>query len=161
MTKGEGKMTARIVSGLCGFLLLLCAAPAAVAQPLAFSKTVGNVEIDIGVMSAAAIRHYAASRPEAEMHGGPPAGGGQYHLVVALFDANTNARITKADVSADVREIGVGGVEKQLMPMKIAGTVTWGAYFPMSGTALCHIAVTIRLPGRPQPIHAVFVHSNS
>jgi hypothetical protein len=161
MAKGEGEMTARIVSGLCGLFLLLFAGPTAAFQPASFSKIVDNIEIDIGVMPAAAIRHYAAHGPERDMHGGLPTENGEYHVVVALFDAATGTRITTADVSAYVHEIGVGGTEKKLSPMAIAGTVTWGNYFPMSTSAPCHIALTIRIPGRERPIHATFEHWNS
>ncbi len=156
-------MTARIASGLCGlFLLLFWGAPSpALAETFNYTQWVGNIVIHVGVMPARMLRHYPRGSPESGMHGGPVASHGEYHVVVALFDARTNARISKAEVKAYVHEIGVGGVEKTLMPMSIAGTVTWGNYFPMTRSAPCHIVVTIRLPGSPRPIEALFTHWNA
>jgi hypothetical protein len=92
------------------------------------------------------------------MHAGPAAAKGDYHVTIALFDAKTGARITGADVHARVAELGLAGEEKQLEPMQIAGTETYGNFFPMDtrGHAPFIITVTIRLPGQAEEIKAQF-----
>jgi hypothetical protein len=120
--------------------------------------TVGNVVIYIGLLPAEMIRGHPAEHPEATMHGGVPKGIGVYHVVIALFDVKTGERITNADLTARVSEIGLPGQEKKLEPMEIAGTVTYGNYFPMVGAGPFRISLAIHLPGIPKELKAVFEH---
>jgi len=55
----------------------------------------------------------------------------RYHVVVAIFDANTGLRISNAQVEARVSETGHTGLRKKLEPMLIQGTVTYGDYFTL------------------------------
>jgi hypothetical protein len=123
--------------------------------------TLGNVVIYIGLLPAEMIRGHPAEHPEATMHGGVPKGVGVYHVVIALFNAKTGERITNAELTARVSEIGLAGQEKKLQPMEIAGTVTYGNYFPMVGAGPFRINVTIHVPGQPQDLKAVFEHRHS
>jgi hypothetical protein len=116
------------------------------------SQTVDNVVIYLGLMPAEMIRGHPAEHKESSMHGGPPAGG-QYHVLIALFDAKSGARITGAQVEARVSEVGIEGSEKT-----IAGAETYGNYFPMPGHAPIRIEVAIRLPGQSRDIRARFEH---
>lgn len=153
-------MLTRTLPGLLGLLFLLLAgvlAPAA-ADAASDSKTVGNVAIYLGLLPAEMIRGHPHDHPEASMHGGAPRASGDYHVIVALFDAVSGARIENADVSARVSEIGLAGEEKKLEPMRIAGTVTYGNYFPMQGNGPFHIALTIHVPGQSREIKAAFEH---
>ena len=59
------------------------------------------------------------------MHGGVPTGGGQYHLIVSLFDARSHQRVSEAQVVASVTEPGFGAQRKSLEAMSFAGTVTF------------------------------------
>lgn len=90
------------------------------------------------------------------MHGGRPAARGEFHIVVALFDVRTGLRLTGADVSARVSEIGLAGSQKTLSPMQIAGAETYGNYFEMLGSGPFRINLTIRLRDRTQDIKAEF-----
>jgi hypothetical protein len=149
-----------MLPGLLAFLLLLVAgvlAPAT-ADTGSDSKTVGNVVIYLGILPAEMIRGHPKGHPEATMHGGQPGGSGQYHVVIALFDAKSGTRITKADISARVSEIGLAGEEKKLEPMEIAGTETYGNFFRMAGHGPFRISLTIRISDQPQEIKAVFEH---
>ena len=153
-------MIARMFPGLFGLtLLLLCGlAGPAMADTGSGSKTVGNVVIYMGLLPAEMILGHPADHPESSMHGGRPKGSGQYHVVIALFDAKTGARIEKAEVTARVSEIGLAGEEKKLEPMEIAGTETYGNYFRMAGSGPFRINVTIRVPGEPREIKTEFEH---
>lgn len=82
------------------------------------------------------------------MHGARPSGTGEYHLTIALFDATAKKRISGADVRARVAEIRLGGEEKRLQPMQIAGTETFGKYFQMSADGPFRVILSIRGPGQ-------------
>jgi hypothetical protein len=153
-------MMARILAGLLASALLLLSslAGSALADSGSDSKTVGNVTIYLGVLPVEMVRGHPSAHPEASMHGGPPTGSGQYHVIVALFDAKTGTRITKADVTARVSEIGLSGEEKKLEPMAIADTETYGNYFRMGGRGPFRIRLAIRVPGQPREIAAEFEH---
>ena len=153
-------MTARLLAGLFGLTLVLLAGVtgSARADTASDSKTVGNVVIYMGLLPAEIIRGHPHDHPETTMHGGRPGGSGEYHVVIALFDAKSGARIIKADVAARVSEIGLAGQEKKLEPMEIADTETYGNYFRMAGNGPFRISLTIHVPGEPQEIKVEFEH---
>ena len=123
------------------------------------SRLVGNIQIYLGVLPAEMILGlHPISHVESTMHGGSPSGTGEYHLTIALFDATTKKRISGADVRARVAEIGLGGEEKRLQPMEIAGTETYGNYFPMPGHGPFRIFLSIRVPGQKAEVKTQFEH---
>jgi hypothetical protein len=119
---------------------------------------VGNVVIYLGLLPAEMVRGHPAHHTESSMHGGASAASGEYHVVIALFDARNGKRITGAHISARVSDVGLFGEEKTLAPMQIAGTETYGNYFPMAGNGPFRIAIVIRLPGESQDTKAEFEH---
>lgn len=153
-------MMARILAGLLGLTLALLTGLVGPAQAdtAGDSKTVGNVTIYMGLLPAEIIRGHPHDHPETTMHGGRPTASGEYHVVIALFNAKSGARIGKADITARVSEIGLAGEEKKLEPMQIAGTETYGNYFRMAGNGPFRISLTIRVPGEPQEIKVEFEH---
>ena len=151
------------VRKLAAFLLIALLAFSGTANAEKIYKftdnpTVGNVVVYVGLLPAEMIRGHAAEHPEAIMHGGVPKGIGVFHVVVALFDAKTGQRITNADLTARVGDVGLAGQEKKLDPMEIAGTETYGNYFPMVGAGPFRISLTIRVPGQSQDLKVVFEH---
>jgi hypothetical protein len=121
-------------------------------------RVADNVLIYLGVLPAAMIRGHPAGHPESLMHGGVPAGADEYHVLIALFNAKTYERISNAEVSARVSEVGLSGVEKKLEPMHIAGTTTFGNYFEMKGMGPFSIEVSVDIPGASERIKVVFEH---
>ena len=85
------------------------------------------------------------------MHGRIPKGSHQYHLVAAIFDATTGARIPDATVTAQVSGLGLAGPHKQLERMELANTITYGAFFNLPGRDLYRIKLTIQRLGERQP----------
>ena len=126
----------------CGIALLL-AGPAPGAET--YRQVVGGTAIYIGVMPAEVVRGHAPEHAERGMHGGAPPG--ENHLVVALFDAGTGRRVTDAEVTATISGTGLDRVEKRLEPMTIAGAVSYGNYFYMTGAGPYRIELRI-LRGR-------------
>ncbi len=138
------------------------AASAAFAADTATHKVVHGVAIYLGVLPAEMILGHPKSHPEAEMHGGVPAGQHQQHVVVALFDQVSGKRISGAKVSARVHEINLAGTQKKLEPMLIAGTVSYGNYFNMPATNNPYrIRVLIELPGVAGVIEAQFDYQHA
>ncbi len=121
-------------------------------------KIVDGIAIYFGVMPAEMILGRPKDHVEREMHGGVPSRGHRDHLVVALFDNATGKRISDARVTATVQEIGLAGETKNLEPMKIADTITYGNYFDMPSRNVYRILVRIRRPGVPGAVEAEFTH---
>ena len=86
------------------------------------------------------------------MHGGAPSGPHEHHIVVAIFDAASAARVSDATVTAKVSGLGLSGSEKTLEPMSIANTITYGAFFNLPGADLYTIRVSVRRPSSQQPV---------
>ena len=145
------------VSILLALSLLIGSAVRARADETGY-RVVDNVLIYLGVIPAAMVRGHPAGHPESLMHGGVPAGADEYHVLIALFNAKTYDRISSAKVTARVSEVGLSGVEKNLEPMEIAGTTTFGNYFKMTGMGPFRIEVSVDIPGAPQEINVVFEH---
>lgn len=143
---------------LIGMLLAFGLATPATAHQSGDRRTVDGVTIDLGVIPAELIRGHPAQHVESSMHGGRPSAQDEYHILVALFEAKTGARVTRARVRARVSEIGLVGEEKELAPMDIAGAETFGNYFSMAGNGPFRISLSIRVPNNPEEITTVFEH---
>ncbi len=111
-----------------------------------YHKVVGGVVIDFGVASRHVIEDQANTHL-GRMHGGVPAGRKYHHFMVALFDEQTGNRITDAEVTAKVREVGLAWQRKKLEPMEIAGAMTYGNYFYLPSNATYRMQLEIRRPG--------------
>lgn len=147
-------------AGLCTLLMSVFLSTLAAGGPASASdesyKVVDGLGVYLGVLPAAILRG-----PEAALHGGAPSGAHQYHIVVAIFDAATGARIENAKVTATVSGLGhVGSSSLPLGPMTIAGTVTYGEFVTLPGNEIYGIAVDISIPGRSSPVRADFSYQH-
>lgn len=114
-------------------------------------KVADGISVYLGVVPSELIRAHRDQYP-AGMHGGVPRRASYHHVMIALFDNKTGKRINDATVTASVEEVGATSQQKQLEPMAIAGTITYGNYFTLSGDAVYRIHLQIKLPGNPQVI---------
>lgn len=133
---------------LAGMLVasgMACASPMAQAQETS-SKTVADVTAYIGILPAALVRGHLA------MHGLQSRGAGQYHLVAALFDATSSARITDARVTATVAPLGLTGETRRLEVMRIDDTVSYGGFFTLAGRGHYTIRLEVARPGASTPV---------
>lgn len=135
--------------------VLLGGAPAA-AQDAGQYRVADGVAVYLGLLPAAMVRGHPPGHPEAEMHSGVPEGRHVYHLVVALFEADSGARIEDATVEARVGPLGLPGRTRRLEPMEIADTVTYGEYFTTRGEGRYRIALVVARPGSEEPIEMEF-----
>ncbi len=117
----------------------------------------GGLAVYVGIVPAPVVRGHPTGHPESTMHGGPGTARHQQHLVVAVFDDQTGARVENASVSATISGLGhVGQQTIQLEPMKIENTITYGGFVTLSGNDRYDIAVEITVPGRSRPISVTF-----
>ena len=130
------------------FVLVLIAS-AAQAVDTGQTKSADGLTVYLGVIPAEIVRGHPPGHPERLAHGGPPSGRHSYHVVVAIFDAATGARVTDAKVSAQVASLGLSGPTRELEPMTIADTVTYGNYFTLPGRGPYRMLIEI---GRAQKV---------
>lgn len=135
------------------------AMPTAVrAQVLEPFQKVDGVAVYLGVIPGQIVRGHPTGHTETAMHGGPPHDPDTYHLVVALFDDATGARVEDAEVSASVSGLGhVGTRHIRLEPMSIAATVTYGGFVQMPPRDRYTINLEVRRRGAAAPAKADFV----
>lgn len=114
-------------------------------------KTADGIAVYVGVVPAEIVKGPAPPAGERPMHGGIPTGRLEYHIVAALFDANSGVRVEDATVKAQVSGLGLAGPSKTLERMEIAGTSTYGGFFNFPGRDLYTIELTITRPGVEHP----------
>lgn len=127
---------------LAGSLALTATLAAAQTDPNV--RYAQNLVVYFGVMPAEVVRGHPASHPESQMHGRGHEGPGEKHVVIALFEATSGARITDATVTARVVESAQGA--RRLEPMTVAGATTYGNYLPLADTGSQQVRVEIRRP---------------
>ena len=121
-------------------------------------QTVEGVKIYLGIVPAALVQGHSTTPGDPQaLHGGAPAGSGSHHVMVALFDAATGARITDARVSAS---IDGGSPAKPLEPMEVNGLMTYGNFFALTSPDVRHIHVEILPAGKLTPIEAEFAYEH-
>ncbi len=136
-------------------LLVTFKAPAFAASDDGLSRTVDGLTLYLGVMPSEIVGEHSPSHAEAQMHGGKR-GKGIQHIVVAVYNAKTNERVTHATVRASVRDPGIDVEEKVLEPMRIAGTLTYGNYFVINPGTRYVITIFVQRHGQYQPMNAQF-----
>jgi hypothetical protein len=127
-----------------GWLFLLLTAMLTPAQAQGRLERSG-VTLYWGLVPAAVV---ADKHALAELHGGPPRGGGQvHHLVVALYDSASGRRIEDAVVRAQLSETGiVDEPAKYLLPMKINDQPSYGQVFGVAKEGPYKFRLWVRLP---------------
>lgn len=116
------------------------------------SRTAGGLTVYLGVVPAEIVKGLKSHSVEPPMHGSIPRGVHEYHIVAAVFDAATGARVSDAAVTARVSGLGLSGTKKNLEPMQIAGTTTYGGFFDLPGPDLYTVRLAIDRPGAAQPV---------
>lgn len=144
-------------------LRMAACAAVVVLSPAAYAagdyRSVGGYAIYLGVVPAAIAQGHPPDHPERRMHGGAPRGRGQHHVMVAVFDAASGARIDDAVVTAKVGEPGLAPVQKRLEPMRIAGAMSYGNYFALPPPGPYRIEVHIVRAGAVGPAVATFTYT--
>lgn len=120
-----------------------------------------GLAVYIGVLPAGMTMQHPPGGEPPKTHGSAPTWGSQYHVIVAIFDNESGARITDAEISAAVFNATlpgrrVSGPEKKLDPMQVAAGTVYGNYFNMPAPAPYRIEVKIRRQGTREAVKASF-----
>lgn len=87
---------------------------------------------------------------DVNLHGGLDSlSANDYHVMVAIFDKQTNSRIMDATVIAQVEKKGLMANEESVLPMEkmiTSGTVTYGNFFRLNSDSTYNIKVDIYRP---------------
>jgi len=126
------------------------------------TQTVDGITIYIGVIPAELVQGHSTSPGDPKaLHGGTPPNRNSHHLVVALFDAKTGARITDAQIRAGVGHRFEKPVpDTVLAPMEINGAMSYGNFFLMQGTGDWKIHLDIRRSDLAHPVEADFSYGH-
>lgn len=122
-------------------------------------QTKDGLAVYLGVLPATIVRGHPPGHPERAMHGGAPGGRRDHHLVVAVFDTQSGARIEDAEVNATIAEPGhIAQTRLRLEPMRMADTVTYGGFTALPDPGRYTIGVEIRRPGKEGPTQVEFAY---
>ena len=115
---------------------------------------------------AAMVQGHAPENSKTTMHGGTPAWGEQYHLIVALFERASGKRIDDARVKATLFNTSrpgnrLAGTFKDLEPMLVGGAATYGNYFNIPAPAPYRIDLEVVRPGKPETTKASFEYRHA
>jgi hypothetical protein len=143
---------------LIATVLSLLSLPLATLAAEDNARTAGGLTVYIGVLPAAIIQGRFDEPPEQLMHNGIPGSRHAYHLIAAVFDAESGEPITDAKVEAHVALYGLAGAKRQLEPMHIAEAMTYGNYFSMRRDGLYQITLSVTRAGATRPVVLEFTH---
>ncbi len=131
------------------------------APSQAQSQVVAGLKFDYGVVPGASVNEHPSDHPERTMHQGPPAAPYSFHVVLALFDAKSGARIKDADVSLELSGPGhgVGRVIIPLEPMAQVADTTFGGYVSLPASAKHRLTFDVaHAGGRSNTVEAPFIY---
>ncbi|WP_447954012.1 hypothetical protein [Sphingopyxis chilensis] len=141
--------------GLAALALVLAAlaAPASQAGVTKGPQTVNGLTIHLGIVPAAVARGHGGV-PDRSMH--------NVHMVVAVFNALTGARITNATVVVHIIEPGGKQWSVPLEPMTVNGTLTYDGYATFVKASDYWIGVQVQRPPhtRQHPVTAHFTYAH-
>lgn len=124
------------------------------------SQTVGGIRIHLGVVPATRVPDHPIGQGDpGALHGGTPEGRGSHHVVVALFDARTGARIVDARVRAGVGDQSYNHApDQELETMQVNEAMSYGAFFFMQTPGVYWIHLEILRRGAAIPVTAKFAY---
>lgn len=147
-----------VIAAASTLLVALLQASATAAED--YVRTAGGLTVYFGIVPTPMIKGHPSSHREATMHGGPRMGPHQFHILVAVFDAETGKRVEDANVAATVTGVGLAATTKVLEPMRIADTTTYGNYYDLSGSRQFRIAVEVKRPSEKKPVTLEFAYKH-
>ena len=120
-------------------------------------KTVGGLDLDLGIVAARSLLSFPKESVERSMHGGVPSGPGYYHLNISLADASTHAPVGDASVDVDIEDPGLTRASVRLEPIAV-GPASYGSYVRLKPHTAYLITVRVHAPSRPRGVEAKFDH---
>ncbi len=152
-------MSMNPMSFLSGALLFtaLAIVPAATSGGyLGQSEVAGDTLVYLGVVPVTVLDEDTDANVEHNMQCPVHRGRHSYHVMVALFDKSSGARIVDAEVNARVSPLGLVGPLKHFGPVVVADALVYCNYFDMPPYDTYEIKVLIGRPGKPGAVQAKF-----
>jgi cytochrome c5 len=118
-------------------------------------KTIGKMDVYLGVVPAASIAARQAKRGKEGASNGVPSGKDYYHVNISLYDSETRSEITDANVEVTVEDLAMRGETKKLDLVAIDDRISYGNYFEMVGKDPYTIGVRIKR-GKSAPVTTKF-----
>ena len=136
------------------FAVLLTSATASANTDIGdpYHQKVDGLDVYIGIAPADAVRRRGG--PDALMHGAYGTVPSEKHVVLAIFDATSGARITDARGTLRV----VGGKPHPLELMNGDGAVSFGNYLILPDDSSHQVRVEISRPGAAHPTVMTFTY---
>ena len=148
-----------VMSGLLASLLIAAVAgcsPQPSTSESAWSARSERYEVYFGIVPVAATEERLARHGDAHDGSSDPAR--THHLVVAIFDAGTGERIVDAEVRGALVPPRGPTATRDLVPMSIQDTVSYGNTFALLAGGRNRFEVDIRRGGRIE--HFTFTFDN-
>ena len=142
---------------ILALLLVACGAGPRVAQVPGSARS-GDLVAYVGIVPAAVAREHMAADATPQ-HPPPKANVDLHHLVVALFDATSGARIEQAEVIATHLSPRRQPVRRVLSPMRTGDVISFGGEFEISKGSGHLFEIEARRPGR-KPARFSFGYDN-
>ncbi|RAI55238.1 hypothetical protein [Roseicella frigidaeris] len=121
-------------------------------------RRAGNLVVYLGVVPAAVVRGHPPEHTGKSMHGGAPEGRYVHHLLVAVFEEATGARVTDAAVTATIHGRRHSPETRiALEPMTLDGATVYGGFATLPPRDYYRLEVEVRRPGAA-PVRAIFPH---
>ena len=146
-TFGRQRLSFRLYLGAAATLALSGAhAAAGVVDGV---KSVEGLTVYLGVVPAAISRGHAPDHVEARMHGGAPRPSlHNVHIVAAVFNKTSVARLQNIRVEARIHGTGNNRWTVPLTPMTVNGALTFGGYTSLGREEDVMITLDIVRPER-------------
>lgn len=146
-----GKISTALIASILAF-----ASSAALADHYNWVKQTDGLTFRLGITPAT----YVKDHPELLPAGHPVVEGtDQFHVLVAVFDSTTGARLKDADVEATIGQLGFGGASKNMVPWSVNGMLTYCNFFAMSPGNVNVIDVRVSKSEGEPPITVQFTHT--
>ncbi len=146
----------RVAFGLALAAVVMLFVGTALADHSSGYKAADGLTVYYAVIPAAVLGAYPKDSPEAIAHGSIPRGKNAHHLMVAVFEGKSMARITDARVAVRVRETGLGWAKKRLEPMMLYNASTYCNFFTFDNYGLYTIVIEVRRPGSSEVVTTEF-----
>lgn len=150
-------MKLRVAALLLALVALAGVARADIANE---REVVQGMAFYLGIVPSELVRDAPSGHGERSMHGGTPAGAGQFHVMVAVFDATTGERVTDASIEAHVEVSGANGSDKALEPMLIVDALAYGNFFALPEKGPFAVVLQVSRPGLTRPVVVRFEHAH-
>ena len=142
-----------------GVFAIVLGVRSALAQEPGY-RSVDGLAVYLGVVPAEIVKGHPKAHPERTMHDETPRDEHAFHVVVAVFDGATGARLEDLAVRATLLPPARPPLTEPLERMTVAGAVTYGNFVRLAGYGTYRIRVAIERPGGEKPVVAEFAYEH-